>query len=137
MSEFLSDTWLAEMVEAAREAPSVASLAAKSGLERLVVDQTVTDVPGRGEVRYHVIVTPASVSISPGAPDRADVAFVTDYETAVAISCGDVNAQRALATGSFRVRGSADALVAWSEVLTGLDDLFAEVRGRTTYGIAR
>ena len=127
MPEFLSDTWLAALDHAARACGPVA------GVAPLVVEQVVTDVPGRGDVRYQLVFDDGGLRVRTEAGHPADVTFATDHATAVGIARGETNAQQALATGSFRVRGSVNALVARAGALVVIDDVFAAVRAGTTF----
>ena len=124
---FLSDDWLAALDARARNDRS------GPDVEMFVLEQVVTDVPDRGEVRYRVTFSADGVRVAPMATTAPDVTFGTDHATAVAISRGETNAQRALAAGRFSVRGNVEALVSRGSALAALDDVFAEVRAGTTY----
>jgi len=129
MPEFLSDEWLAEMDAAARAAPHGAAG------DLLVVEPHVRGVPGRGDVRYRVTCDTVvrSVTRAEGGAGAADVGIETDYAVACALARGDLNAQTALADGSLRVSGDLARLAAHAGALARLGDLFASVRGNTTY----
>ena len=105
MAEFLSDAWLAALDESAR------ALDVPSGVAPFVVEQVVTDVRGRGEVRYQVVFAAEGVRIRRETDELADVSFATDAETAAGIARGETNAQHALAAGRFRVAGNVGTLV--------------------------
>ena len=124
---FLSDGWLAALDARARK------IATGPDVEMLVLEQVVTDVPDRGEVRYRVTFSADGVRVAPNGDGTPDVTFGTDHATAAAISRGETNAQRALAAGRFSVRGNVEALVSRGSALAALDDVFAEVRAGTTY----
>ena len=131
MSSFLSEEWLAEMAAAAARAPGV------TGIERLVVENAVTGVPGRGDVRYCLVVTDDALRVETGEElPASDVELVTDYETAARLAQGAMNAQQALADGRLTVRGKIGALGAGAGVLGTLDDVFAAVRAGTSYELA-
>jgi SCP-2 sterol transfer family len=125
--EFLSDEWLAALDASAR------SIGPLPDVAPFVVEQLVTDVEGRGVVRYHLRFDDAGVHVRPGAADIADVTFATDAETAAEIARGETNAQRALAAGRFRVGGSIEALTTRSAAFSMLEDVFGAVRDSTTY----
>ena len=76
-----------------------------------MLEQVVTDVPDRGEVRYRVTFSADGVRVRADGADTPDVTFATDHATAAAISRGETNAQRALAAGRFRVRGNIEAFM--------------------------
>jgi hypothetical protein len=132
--EFLSSMWVRELDRAVRASAAVSALAP------IVIDQVVTEVPGRGEVRYRLRVDADGAGVSelgaPGAPsddDGFDVRLTTDYPTAVAISVGHENAQIALSRGRLRLGGNIDTLVRHAGVLAALDDAAVSLRGATTY----
>jgi len=127
--------WLVELDRAVRAAVRVSALAP------IVIEQVVSGVPGRGEVRYRLQIDDdgATVAEIDGPADAGlpfDVRLTTDYPTAVAIARGQENAQIALARGRLRLGGNVDALVQRSDVLAALDDATAELRATTTYPAA-
>jgi hypothetical protein len=125
--EFLSDTWIAAFDRA---------LAGVGAVVPLAFEQVVTDVPGRGEVRYRVWFEGdrghAGVDGPPG-----DVRMTTDYATACALARGEQNGQIALAQGRLRLGGDIEALVRHADALAALADAAADLRASTTYGRAR
>jgi hypothetical protein len=126
--EFLSEMWLRDLDRSVKGATGVSAPAP------VVIEQVVHDVPGRGEVRYHLRVDAGGARVSAGEPvERADVRLTTDYETAVAIARGEENAQIALAHGRLRLGGNIDTLVRSAGALGALDDATADLRGETTY----
>lgn len=128
MPEFLSDEWFTALDAAAR------SVRLRHEVTPFVLEQVVTGTgDGPPDVRYQVVFSDATVRVVKGAPQAPDVSFVTDIRTATRIARGEINAQRALASGRFRVGGSIEALVRRADALATLDDVFASVRGVTTY----
>ena len=130
MPEFLSEMWLRELDLAVRASPGVCALAP------IVIEQVVSDVPGRGEVRYRFQVDGDGARVSAGeadAPGAPDVRLTTDYDTAVAIAVGKENAQIALARGRLRLGGNVDSLVRRADALGALDDATSALRANTTY----
>jgi len=130
---FLSDPWLEALDHAARADEALGS--ATSGV-RLAVEQHVTEVPGAGEVTYHVAFDEGGVRVASGpAPAGLPVVrFTQVHRVAVAIARGDASAQRAFMTGDLRVGGDLGALLDHQAALAGLDDAFAAVRARTDLG---
>jgi hypothetical protein len=129
MPEFLSEAWLRELDSALRAAPQL------SALGPIEIEQTVSGVPRRGDVRYRLVIDEAGAHI--GTVDEhesaADVRLTTDYATAVAIAAGKENAQTALADGRLRLGGNVDALVRRASAFAALGDVTAAVRGVTTF----
>lgn len=124
---FLSDEWIAALDAAVGHDPDLATLTADLAF---TIEQEVTGGPF-GDVRYHVAFDHGRVSVSPGPADQATIRFSQDLDTAAAIASGEGSAQRAFMTGRLRVGGDLRMLLAHGEVLTQLDDVFAEVRART------
>jgi hypothetical protein len=130
--EFLSDAWIKALDEALQTSDTIRALVP------LTIEQVVRDVPGRGEVRYRVWVDAdgghAALTTEAQDDPPPDIRFGTDYATAVAISRGSDNAQRALASGRLQLGGRIDTLAQHTDALTALDDVAGRVRSETTYG---
>jgi hypothetical protein len=127
--DFLSPEWLRELDAAVRAEPEL------SALGPVEIEQVVTGVPGRGEVRYRIVVDADGARVVGPEAYRhaADVRFTTDYATAVAIAAAKENAQAALADGRLQLAGSVDALVRRAAAFTALGDATAALRAATTF----
>jgi hypothetical protein len=131
--EFLSDAWLAALDDAARAVGPLPTLAGVGdGDTPFVVEQVVRDGDD-GDLRYQMEFSGSGLRIRADDRRQPDVTFATDRATAAALSRGDTNAQHALAAGHFQVSGDIEGLVARSDALVALDDVFAAVRADTTY----
>ncbi len=97
----------------------------------LRIGQRVTGGPD-GDVEYTLRVGDGRVRFEPGA-GPADVELVADYDTAAAISRGQLSPAQAFAGGRLHVEGSVTSLVAHQEVFAGLGTLLAGVAEATTY----
>jgi hypothetical protein len=130
VAEFLSDEWIRALGDAARVGADDAPVD-----DVLAVEPVVRGVPGRGEVRYRVTCDASVRAVSLPSPTDApaDIRIETDYATAVALARGDVNAQTALADGRLTVSGDLARLAGHAAALAKLGDLFAAVRGSTTF----
>jgi alkyl sulfatase BDS1-like metallo-beta-lactamase superfamily hydrolase len=128
MPVFLSDEWIAALDEVATAAAPVEALAGVA----LTVLQVVEVAPDR-EVRYHLRIEDGSVHVAPGSTDDADLTLFVDGTTARALHAGELNAQRALASGHLRVRGDLNRMLGSGDAFAVLGDLFAGVRAETTY----
>jgi len=128
--EYLSDEWVQALDAALRAAGTLREL------EPTAVDQLVSGVPGRGDVRYRLwIDDEGGHARAIAARDEAGtLRFTTDYATAVAIATGEQNAQIALARGNLRLGGDIDTLRRHAEALTALADVAAALRDQTRYG---
>lgn len=126
MPEYLSDEWLAALDRALRDVRA---------LQPLAVEQVVTGVPGRGEVRYRVWVDGEGGHARAAYSDdpAADLRLTTDYPTAVGIVKGAQNAQIALAHGRLRIGGNLESIASYGRALGALADVAAQLRDTTTF----
>jgi len=84
-------------------------------------------------VRYHVVAEDGCLSVRPGEAPAPDLTLTQPYELAVALSRGETNAQQALTAGRLKVSGHVELLVRHARALTGLADVYAELRDVTAY----
>jgi hypothetical protein len=96
------------------------------------ITQVVTAGP-EGDVVYHLQVGDGSTAFGPGAAFPEDIRFEQDWETAVAVATGTLNAQDAFVNGRIRLTGDSQKLVASEPVFKELDSVFSSVRERTSY----
>ena len=68
-----------------------------------------------------------------GAADPEDVRMEQDWETAVAVATGEMNAQDAFIGGHIRFTGDQQKLIEAQPVFGALDAVFSSVRQRTEY----
>jgi putative sterol carrier protein len=125
MPQFLSPEWIEALDAAAREAAVPAGV-------RLVIQQVVTE-EGGGEVHYHLVLDDGRLRVYPGDAPAADVTLVQSREVAAALSRGELNAQQALEAGRLKLRGEIGHLAREGKALTTVADVFAAVRGATSY----
>jgi hypothetical protein len=129
MPEFCSDAWLDALDRAVRGSARVAQLGP------IVIEQIVTDVPGRGVVRYRLVVDDHGGRIEQPAADApaADLRLTIRYDAAAVIAAGHESAQTALARGDVRLGGDLDLLATRSAAFAALSDVAVELRATTTY----
>jgi len=99
---------------------------------RIGVTQVVSDGP-EGDVTYHLSVGDGSATFGAGPADPEDVKMEQDWDTAVAVATGELNAQEAFIGGRIRLFGDQQKLLESQPVFGALDAVFATVRERTTY----
>ena len=126
---YLSLAWIRELSAAVAESERLAELAAE---RRVAVTQIVTDTP-EGDVAYHLRVADGSAAFGAGPADDEDLRMQQDWDTAVAVATGELNAQEAFVTGRILLTGDRELLMSSLEVFAALDSVFAEVRTRTDY----
>lgn len=132
MVAFLSAEWLHALDTEARRIAPPPGLAPG---QRVIVGQEVHGVPGvpGGVVRYQLVVDGTGVHVDADAGAAAQLTFVCDYESAVALARGDTNAQAALMAGRLRLRGDVERFASARDALLALGDVFARTRAATTF----
>lgn len=96
------------------------------------VTQVVGDGP-EGEIIYHLVVAKGAARFGAGAADPEDVRMEQDWDTAVAVATGEMNAQDAFINGHILLYGDQQKLMDSQPVFGALDTAFATVRKRTRY----
>jgi putative sterol carrier protein len=99
---------------------------------RIGVTQVVSDGP-EGDVTYHLSVGDGDATFGAGPADPEDVKMEQDWDTAVAVATGALNAQEAFIGGRIRLYGDQQRLLDSQPVFGALDAVFASVRDRTIY----
>lgn len=139
MLRFLSDEWIAALDDAARRSAALSGVLAGEGEEAVsvVVQHVVTDVPistaPSGEVAYRVVLDDGPTRVVAGRADDPTVTFTQSYDTARAVASGATSAQVAFMAGDLRLGGRVDQLLTHHAALSGIDDVFADVRARTDW----
>ena len=99
---------------------------------RIGVTQVVNNGP-EGDVTYHLSVGDGEASFGAGPADPEDVKMEQDWDTAVAVATGELNAQEAFIGGRIRLFGDQQKLLESQPVFGALDAVFATVREQTSY----
>ena len=99
----LSEEWMAAMGEAANGDDGFKTAAASGDLK---LQFTVTEMPEGDDVNYTLTLEGGAVNLAPGEDESVDATITNDYETATAISKGDLNTQMAFMTGKLKVGGN-------------------------------
>ena len=129
MIRYLSLDWIAAL---AAEVAESAQMADAAESHRIAVTQVVSDGP-EGDVTYHLVVGDGAATFGAGPADPEDVRMEQDWETAVAVATGELNAQEAFIGGRIRLFGDQQKLMASQPVFGALDAVFSSVRERTSY----
>lgn len=96
------------------------------------VTQVVTGGP-EGDVTYHLSVGDGEARFGAGPADPEDVKMQQDWDTAVGVAVGDINAQEAFINGRILMWGDHQKLLDSQAVFGALDAVFSTVRERTDY----
>jgi hypothetical protein len=126
---YLSLDWIVALGEEVERSDALHDAAAG---RHLSVTQVVTDGP-EGDVIYHLDVDDGVVRFGPGPADDEQVRFVQDWDTAVAVATGTMNAQEAFIGGRIKLTGDQQLLMDSVPVFAALDAVFSKVRERTDY----
>lgn len=129
MSRYLSLDWIDEVTAAALASPELTGAARDRSFG---ITEVVTGGP-EGDVTYHLSVAGGAVSFGAGPADPEHVRFVQDWDTAVGVATGTVNAQEAFLQGRIRLVGSQAAILDNQPVFAALDAVFRSVRDSTVY----
>ena len=129
MSRYLSRDWLAAVGDEVARNDEVRNAAAGHAL---AVTQVVTAGP-QGDITYHLEIADGTVAFGPGPAAAEDVRFVQDWETAVAVATGTINAQEAFLQGRITLGGNQRRLVDAQPVFAVLEKVLAPVREATSY----
>ena len=104
---FLSEEWAKAAQDALNSDPGFKNAI---GNAELTLQFNVSDTPD-GDLAYYLHAGGGTVDLSMGTVDSADVTVGQQYDTAVAISKGDLNTQTAFMTGKLKVSGNLAKLM--------------------------
>lgn len=107
MAKFLTPGWTEQVLEALNASDDVRRAISDTDL---CVQQVVTGAPD-GEVSYWTKFSGGEVTGAIGEADDADVTIAQDYDTAVALNRGEMNAQAAFMQGKLKVTGNMGKLL--------------------------
>lgn len=115
LAQFLTQDWLSALTEAVNAHDGFKNAIAEIDL---TLQFEVTDAPEGSETRYYVAISDGSAEAVAGDAEDPDASITNDYETATAISKGDLNTQMAFMTGKLKVTGNMAKLMMNQAVLT-------------------
>lgn len=107
MSKFLSDEWASDVTAALNSHEGFKNAI---GDAELGIQFTTTDAPD-GDVAYYLETSGGNATLALGTLDGADVTVSQGYDTATAISKGELNTQSAFMTGKLKVSGNLAKLM--------------------------
>jgi putative sterol carrier protein len=124
VSKFLSEEWVGEVTSALNQHQGFKNAigAADLGI------QFITEDAPDGGVNYYLSTNGGVATMAIGDLDGADVTVKQSYDTAAAISRGDLNTQTAFMTGKLKVSGNLaklmmhqSAIAQWGAAVGELD----------------
>jgi putative sterol carrier protein len=120
--KFLSEEW-AEALKAALNEDEAFRTAAGQVSARI---QQVIDTDG-DETRYWIVIADGAIDMGIGDLDPVDATITQSYETAAALSRGELNAVTAFMTGKIKVAGNMGLLLSLQSALTRLPDAMSSI----------
>ena len=124
MSKFLSEEWASEVTTALNNHQGFKNAI---GDAHLTIQFSTTETP-EGEVDYYLQAGDGGARMAIGTLEAADVTVKQSYDTAIAISTGELNTQTAFMTGKLKVAGNLaklmmhqGAIQQWSSAVSELD----------------
>jgi putative sterol carrier protein len=122
MAKFLTQEWVDAVVPALNASDDVKG--ATRSVE-LTIQQVVTRADG--ETKYWTKINDGTVEAGLGDAPAADVTITQDYETASAITRGELNAQAAFMQGKLKVTGNMGKLLQHQGAMQALAPVLASV----------
>ena len=107
MSKFLSEEWAKDVTRALSTDAGFKNAIGAAELSAQFVTQDGPD----GEVSFYLKAAGGTVNQAIGTVDDPDVTVTMSYETATAVSKGDLNVQTAFMTGKIKVAGNLAKLM--------------------------
>jgi putative sterol carrier protein len=107
VSKFLSDEWASDVTAALNSHEGFKNAI---GDAELGIQFTTSDAP-EGEVAYYLQTGGGNATLALGTLEGADVTVSQGYDTATAISKGELNTQSAFMTGKLKVSGNLAKLM--------------------------
>jgi len=124
VSKFLTEEWAQDVTRALNNHEGFKNAI---GAAELGIQFSVEEAPD-GEVDYYLKSSGGSTNMAVGTLDDPDVTVKQSYDTAVAISKGELNTQTAFMTGKLKVSGNLaklmmhqSAVQQWAAAVSDLD----------------
>ena len=124
MSKFLSEDWANEVTAALNSHEGFKNAI---GAADLKIEFETQDGP-EGDVNYYLATSGGNATLAIGDVESPDVTVKQSYDTAAAISKGELNTQTAFMTGKLKVSGNLaklmmhqNAVAQWGAAVSELD----------------
>ncbi len=115
MAQFLTQDWLSSLTETVNSHNGFKNAIANVDL---TLQFEVTDAPEETENHYYIAIAEGVAKAVAGDADEPDATITNNYETATAISKGELNTQMAFMTGKLKVSGNMAKLMMNQAMLT-------------------
>lgn len=114
--KFLSEEWSKEITNALNSSEAFKQAAAG---QSATIQQVVSDAPA-GEVKYYFKLSDGAAEVALGELTDAEATITQNYDTAAAISKGDLNAQNAFMQGKLKIQGNMMKLMQLQGVISAM-----------------
>lgn len=122
--KFLSEEWATAMTDALNSSSEFQSAASGQAVK---LQQVVTDTPDGGETKYYFTLDGGKADVSIGELPDAEATLTQSYETAVAITKTELNAQNAFMQGKLKISGNMMKLMQLQGVFNAMPKASSEV----------
>ncbi|MDP9327245.1 MAG: SCP2 sterol-binding domain-containing protein [Actinomycetota bacterium] len=121
--KFLSEEW-AEALKTALNADEAFRTAAASSSAR--IQQVITQ--DGGDTRYWIVIADGTIDMGIGDLYTVDATITESYDSAVALSKGELNAVTAFMTGKIRIAGNMGMLMGLQAALSRLPPAMSSIQ---------
>ncbi len=128
--DYLSQQWIDAIASGIKLSNEIATVASDNAI---AVTQVVTGTP-YGDVTYHLESRDGVVNFAAGPALVSDIIFTQDWQTAVGVATGKINAQEAFISGKIRFKGDHEKVIATQPLFVALDVVFSAVNALTNFG---
>lgn len=122
--KFLSEEWAQEMTNALNASDEFQNAASNQAVK---LQQVVTDAPDGGEKRYYFTLEGGKVQVAVGEIPDAEATLTQNYETAVAITKQELNAQNAFMQGKLKISGNMMKLMQLQGVFNAMPKAVSDI----------
>lgn len=128
--DYLSQQWIDAVASGIKLSIEIATVASDNAI---ALTQVVTGTP-YGDVTYHLESRDGVVNFAAGPALVSDITFTQDWQTAVGVATGKINAQEAFISGKIRFKGDHEKVIATQPLFVALDVVFSAVNALTNFG---
>jgi putative sterol carrier protein len=125
--KFLSEEWAQQVTDALNASDEFQSAAAG---QQVKLQQVINNAPDGGETKYYFTLDGGKVQVGLGDLADAEATLTQDYDTAVAITKQELNAQNAFMQGKLKISGNMMKLMQLQGVFNAMpkavDDIEVE-----------
>ncbi|MEP6477291.1 MAG: SCP2 sterol-binding domain-containing protein [Actinomycetota bacterium] len=121
--KFLSEEWAEALKNALNEDDAFRTAA---GVSAARIQQVITQEAG--ETRYWIVIAEGAIDMGIGDLDPVDATITESYDSAVALSTGELNAVTAFMTGKIKIAGNMGMLLGLQGALSRLPAAMSSIQ---------